>query len=56
MNIISNTTNVLNPGRTPVNTPGQPIFTLTKELVVRFPDRFGSVYLIPPHKYVALNH
>ena len=45
MNIISNTVNTLNPDKMPVDTADQPIFALTKELMIRFPDRFG------PDKY-----
>ena len=41
MNIISNTINILNPGQKPVNTTDQPIFAPTKELMIRFPDKFG---------------
>ena len=41
MNIISNTINTLNPGQRPVNTTDQPIFALTKELMIQFPDKFG---------------
>ena len=41
MNIISNTINTLNPGQIPVDTANQPIFALTKELIIRFPNRFG---------------
>ena len=46
MNITSNT---INAGQTPVNTVVQPIFTLTLELVIRFPDNFG------PDKYLCLS-
>ena len=45
MNIISNTINTLNPGQIPADTADQPIFALTKELIIRFPDKFG------PDKY-----
>ena len=45
MNIISNTINTLNPGQIPVDTADQPILALTKELMIRFPDKFG------PDKY-----
>ena len=48
MNIISNTINTLNPGQIPVDTADQPIFALTKELMIRFPDKFG------PDKYFCL--
>ena len=48
MNIISNTINTLNPGQVPVDTVDQPIFALTKELMIRFPDKFG------PDKYFCL--
>ena len=48
MNIISNTINTLNPGQIPVDTANQPIFALTKELMIRFPNRFG------PYKYFCL--
>ena len=48
MNIISNTINTLNPGQIPVDTADQPIFALTKELMIRFPDKFV------PHKYICL--
>ena len=46
MNITSNT---INAGQTPVNTVGQPIFILTLELVIRFPDNFD------PDKYLCLS-
>ena len=46
MNIISNTINTLNPGQTPVDTANQPIFALTKELIIQ--DKFG------PDKYFCL--
>ena len=49
MNIISNTINTLNPGQTPVDTADQPIFALTKELMIRFTDKFG------PDKYFYLS-
>ena len=39
MNITSNT---LNPGQIPVDTADQPIFAPTKELMIRFPDKFGT--------------
>ena len=48
MNIISNTIHTLNPGQIPVDTADQPIFALTKELMIRFPDKFV------PHKYFCL--
>ena len=48
MNIISNKINTLNPGQIPVDTVDQLIFALTKELMIRFPDRFG------PDKYFCL--
>ena len=48
MNIISNTINTLNPGETPVDTADQAVFALTKELMIRFPDKFG------PDKYFCL--
>ena len=48
MNIISNTINTLNPGQIPVDTANQPIFALTKELMIRFPDKFV------PDKYFCL--
>ena len=41
MNIIPNTINTLNPGQIPADTADQPIFTLTKELMIQFPDKFG---------------
>ena len=40
MNIKSNAINTLNPGQIPVHTAKQPIFTLTKELAIHFPDKF----------------
>ena len=48
MNIISNTINTLNPGQIPVDTADKPILALTKELMIRFPDKFG------PDKYFCL--
>ena len=45
MNIISNTINTLNPSQIPADTADQPILALTKELMIRFPDKFG------PDKY-----
>ena len=48
MNIMSNTTNTLNPGQMPVHTAEQPIFVLKKELMIRFPHKFG------PDKYFCL--
>ena len=48
MNIISNTINTLNPGQIPADTANQPIFALTKELMIRFPEKFG------PDKYFSL--
>ena len=51
MNIISNIINTLNPGQIPVDTANQPIFALTKELIIQFPANFvlinTSVYLDP---------
>ena len=41
MNIKSNAINTLNPGQIPVHTAKQPIFTLTKELTIHFPDKFS---------------
>ena len=41
VNIISNTISTLNPGQIPVDTADQPIFSLTKELMIQFPDKFG---------------
>ena len=37
---ISTTINNLNPGPIPVDTADQPTFALTKELMIRFPDKF----------------
>ena len=48
MNIISNTINTLNPCQIPVDTADQSIFALTKEFMIRFPDKFG------PDKYFCL--
>ena len=48
MNIISDTINTLNPGQIPVDTADQPIFALIKELIIRFPNKFG------PDKYFCL--
>ena len=48
MNIISNKINTLNPGQIPADTADQSIFALTKELMIRFPDKFG------PDKYFSL--
>ena len=48
MNIISDTINTLNPGQIPVDTADPPIFALTKELMIRFPYKFG------PDKYFCL--
>ena len=48
MNIISITINTLNPGQIPDDTVDQPIFALTKELMIWFPDKFG------PDKYFCL--
>ena len=48
LNIISNTINSLNPDQMPVDTADQPIIALTKELMIRFPDKFG------PDKYCYL--
>ena len=48
MTLILNTIKVLNPGQIPVDTCDQPIFALTKELMIRFPDTFG------PGKYFCL--
>ena len=45
MNIISNTIKTLNLGKIPVDTADQPILALTKELMIRFPEKFG------PDKY-----
>ena len=45
MNIISNTINTLNPSQIPADTADQPILAFTKELMIRFPDKFG------PDKY-----
>ena len=41
MNIISNTIKTLNLGKIPVDTADQPILALTKELMIRFPEKFG---------------
>ena len=41
MNIISNAINILNPGQIPVDTADQSIFALAKELMIRFPEKFG---------------
>ena len=49
MNNILNTINTFNPGQITVDTIDQPIFALTKELMIRFPDRFG------PDKYFCLS-
>ena len=49
MNIISNTINTLNADQIPVDTADQPIFALTRELMIRFPDKFG------PDKYFCLS-
>ena len=48
MNIISKTINVLNPGQIVVDTADEPIFALTKELMIRYPDLYG------PDKYFCL--
>ena len=48
MNIISNTIKTLNLGKIPVDTADQPILALTKELMIRFPEKFG------PDKYFCL--
>ena len=48
MNIISNTIDTLNPGQIPADKADQPIFALTKELMIRFPEKFG------PDKYFCL--
>ena len=48
MNIISNKINTLNPGQIPADTANQPIFALTKEFMIRFPEKFG------PDKYFFL--
>ena len=48
MNNILNTINTFNPGQITVDTIDQPIFALTKELMIRFPDKFG------PDKYFCL--
>ena len=48
MNIISNTINILNPGQIAVDVADQPIFALTKELMMRYPDMFG------PDKYFCM--
>ena len=48
MNVISSTISSLNPGQIPVDTANQPIFALTKELMIRFPDKLG------PNKYFCL--
>ena len=49
MNIISNKINTLNPGQIPVDTVDQLIFALTKESMIRFPDKyfclFGSLHI-----------
>ena len=39
---ISTTINTLNPCPIPVDTADQPTFALTKELMIRFPDKFGA--------------
>ena len=39
---ISTTINNLNPCPIPVDTADQPTFALTKELMIRFPDKFGA--------------
>ena len=49
MNIISDTINTLNPGQIPADTANQPIFALTKELMIRFANKFG------PDKYFCLS-
>ena len=49
MNTISNTISTLNPGQIPVDTADQRIFVPTKELMIRFLDKFG------PDKYFCLN-
>ena len=49
MNIRSNTINTLNLGQIPVHTADQPIFVLTKELMIPFPDKFV------PGKYFCLS-
>ena len=47
-------------GQITAHTADQPIFALTKELMIRFPDKFGpDKYLfiwIPLHREVAVNH
>ena len=42
MEIIKKTINHLNPGQTPVDVCVQPVYTLTKEIHWRYPDRFGN--------------
>ena len=48
MNIISNTINTLNPGQIPVDTAHQSFISLTKELIIQFPDKLG------PDKHLCL--
>ena len=48
MTLIAKTIEHLNPGQIAVDTADEPIFALTKELMIRFPERFG------PDKYFCL--
>ena len=42
MELIKRTIPYLNPGQTPVDAYDQPVFTLTKEIQWRYPEKFGS--------------
>ena len=41
MNIMVNTINAFNPCQIPVDITDQPIFSLTKKLMIPFPEKFG---------------
>ena len=42
MNIISKTKSVINPNQTPVDTCEQPVYALTKQIQLRYPELFGN--------------
>ena len=39
-------TNILNPRQTPVDVSDQPVFALTKELILQFPETFSKYFPI----------
>ena len=39
-------TNILNPNQTPVDVSDQPVYALTKELILRFPEEFSKYFAL----------